>query len=171
MKTIKILFVALLLLAGTTSMAQQLKLAYINSNEIVSLMPEIKTVQEQMQTFEKELNDTYQGMQTELTNKATEYKKNAETWPDAVKAQKEKELNGISENIQTFNAAAEQDMQKKYSELMQPVLTKVQDAINAIGKENSITYILDTKNGTILYIDEASAINAAPLVKAKLGLK
>lgn len=170
MKTIKILIVSLFLFVGTTSMAQ-LKLAHLNSQEIISLMPDMADVQTNMQAFQKELSDTYEGMQAEYRTKMAELQKNVSTMANAIVSQKEKELNDIRTNIEAFSENAQQDLEKKRMELFQPVIKKVQDAIAAVGKENGFTYIIDSSTGSLVYIDEATAIDASTLVKTKLGIK
>lgn len=170
MKTIKILFVALLLITGATSMAQS-KLGYLNSEQVISIMPEMDTITKQLQAYEKELGDTFDAMQAEYTAKVTEFQKKSTTWSTAMQEQKAKEITSLRENITSYEEAARNDGSKKSQELLAPVYKRVQDAITAVGKENSFTYIFDTRAGALIYIDEATAINALPLVKTKLGIK
>lgn len=170
MKTIKILIVALLLTTSTSLMAQN-KLGYLNSGDVISSMPEMDSINNKLKSFEKELTDTFDAMQAEYSTKAAEFQKKSAEWTEAMQTQKVKELNSLRDNIQSFQEAAQTEGQKKSGELMEPVFKKIQDAINAVGKENGFTYIFDTRIGALIYIDEATAVNALPLVKAKLGIK
>ena len=60
-------------------------------------------------------------------------------------------------------------MQSKQLELLNPLIEKVQNAVNAVGKEKGFTYILDKATGTIVFIGD-NAIDITADVKAKLGL-
>ena len=61
-------------------------------------------------------------------------------------------------------------MSKKQQELLAPIQEKLRAAIKAVGDEKGYTYMLDNNPGIVLYTGN-SAIDATPLVKAKLGLK
>ena len=63
-----------------------------------------------------------------------------------------------------------QDMNKKQQELLAPIQEKLRNAIKAVGDEKGYAYIIDNNPGIVLYTGNA-AIDATPLVKAKLGLK
>ena len=60
-------------------------------------------------------------------------------------------------------------IQSKKEELYKPALEKANTAIQAVGKENNYTYIIDTSSSVLLYAKESE--NVLPLVKTKLGLK
>ena len=63
-----------------------------------------------------------------------------------------------------------EDLQKKQGELMQPVIAKVRNAIESVGKENGFSLIQDNASQVTLYF-AAPVEDVTPLVKAKLGLK
>lgn len=169
MKTVKFLLVALLFTSSATLMAQN-KFGYLNSREVISLMPELDTINSQLEAYQKELTSTFEAMQTEYTTKVADFQKNTAQWTQIMNDQKVKEINSLRDNIQSYQEAAQEDSAKKQQDLMEPVFKKVQDAINVVGKENSFTYVFDTSTGTLLFIDEATAINVLPLVKTKLGI-
>lgn len=170
--TLKISFAALLLFVGVSAFAQQqLKLGYINSAEVLSLMPERDSAQKNLEAYGKDLQDQFTGMQTEYSTKVQDYSKKAATYSDVIRQQVEKELTTLRSNIEEFTQIAQEDIAKKEQELMQPIIVKVRDAINSVGKDNSFTYIFDLSTGSLVFVNESSATNVLPLVKAKLGLK
>ena len=58
----------------------------------------------------------------------------------------------------------------KRAELLAPLLEKIQNAINAVGKEKGYTYIIDVATGATVYIG-TDAVDVTKDVKAKLGIK
>jgi outer membrane protein len=62
----------------------------------------------------------------------------------------------------------QQKVLKKREELYKPILDNIQNAINAIGKENNYTFIFDTGNGGLLFANEGD--NILELVRKKLGI-
>ena len=109
-------------------------------------------------------------MATEYQNKMQDYEANVATMSNLVKQSKEKEIVDIQNRIQQFQANAEQEFEAKRGELLAPILDKIQNAINAVGKEKGYTYILDLATGAAVYVGDA-ATDITKDVKAKLGVK
>ena len=82
---------------------------------------------------------------------------------------KMKEISDLEQRIQDFQESAQTSMQKKKEELYAPIIKKAEDAISAIAKEKSYSYIFDTSVGAFLYAQDSD--NVMSLVKTKLGLK
>lgn len=169
-KYFKVLFlgVALFVLSGVAN--AQMKIAYVNSAEILESMPESAKVKTNLEAYYNELQTQLQTMLTEYSNKVQDYEANQASLSNLVKQSKEKEIVDMENRIQQFRANAEDEMAKKQEELLKPVLDKVQNAINAVGKEKGYTYIIDNAGGTIVYLG-ADAIDASKDVKAKLNVK
>mgnify|MGYP002550591323 CR=1 FL=1 len=87
-KAIK-LTLAVVLVMGATSLFAQ-KFGRINTQEIIMAMPETKTMQENMDTFAKELSDNIETMNVEFNTKLQDFQKNYNTFSDAIKEVKEK---------------------------------------------------------------------------------
>ncbi len=154
----------------TMSAAAQVKLGHIETQKLIQSMPEFiasqKTMEAEQASVEKEL--TSLGEQFQL--KMGEYTKNMKTYSDIVRASKEQELQDLQKRVQSFQEIAQNNLEKKNQELMQPIITKATEAIKAVGKENGFTYILDMSAGGILYAAEGSQ-DILPLVKKKLGMQ
>ena len=172
MKTIRkgFLLLAIALLFSGAGFAQTtLKIGYLDSNKLMSMMPESDSAQVQVKKYAQGLQQQMQTMGAEYKNKVQEYQNNAGTMSDLIRQTKEKEIADLQQRIQAFQSSADQDIQKKQQQLYQPIIKKVKDAIAAVGKEYHYTYILDVSQGTVLYYDNGDDI--LPLVKKKLGLK
>jgi outer membrane protein len=108
-------------------------------------------------------------MTSEYEKKLTEYQTNAQVMAAPVRESKEEELGSLEQRIRDFQVKAQQSIQTKEQELMQPMLEKANTAIEAVAKENEYSYILDTSAGVVLYFPETDDI--LPLVKTKLGIQ
>jgi len=75
----------------------------------------------------------------------------------------------LSNRIEAFQSSAQEDLQKKEQELLQPIIDLAKKAIEEVAKEQGYTYILDTAYGIVLFADPSDDI--MPLVKKKLNLK
>jgi outer membrane protein len=145
------------------------KLGYIDSNELLELMPGKDSIQKVLQDYGKMLETQLQTMYAEYQTKVSDYQSNSNTMSDIIRQTKEKELADLETRIQTFQQQADTDLQDKQAELLQPLLDKAKNAINAVAKENGYTYIFDVGTGAFLYYEAGD--NILPKVKAKLGLK
>jgi outer membrane protein len=155
-----------LVLSSFTANAQ--KVAHINLDSLISIMPESKTAQAAVQEYAKQLEAEVTKMQAELQAKYEEYQLKSKDWAELVRASKEKELNDLNQRIQDFQQQAQQDYQKKSAELSKPVYDKAKKAIDQVAKENSYKYVLDTSTGLVLYNEATDDIIG--LVIKKLGI-
>ncbi len=149
-----------------TGMAQ--KFGHINANELLMAMPERETaekqIEEQAAIYEQELRN----MQTEMQKKYEEYQTKAETWPEAIRKSKEKEIRQMEQGLQEFSQTAQQDLAKLEEDLLTPLIDSARAAIEEVGAESGFTYIFDISTGATLY---NGGEDVMPLVKAKLGIE
>ena len=162
--------IALFLYSASGFSQAKLKFGHLNSNDLFALMPERDVAQKTLQDYSKQLEDQLVAMQDELEKKYTDYQANQATLTDVIKKTKEEELTAMQQRIQTFQTNAQQELQKKESELLKPIIEKAKKAIEEVAKENGYTYIFDTGNGMLLYWPK-DADDIISLVKTKLGIK
>ncbi|MDR2936669.1 MAG: OmpH family outer membrane protein [Rikenellaceae bacterium] len=161
---------AVLILCGSTGYAQQVKLGYVNSSLLISVMPERDSAQTKYQAFALELQDQLEGLETEMGTKLQKYQNEVNTYGEAIRAQKEKELNELSNRVNEFRQAAQQDLDEMEQTLMRPVIEKANEAIQKVAKDNGFTAIFDLAAGALLYYDTATMTDILPLVKTALNI-
>ena len=144
------------------------KFGYIDSNEILALMPETDSLQNELKAYADYLDQQMNAMAIEYQTKVTEYQENVNTMSDLIRQTKEKEITDLQERIQAFQQSADQDLGAKQAQLFNPLIEKVKNAISAVGKENGYTYIFDVGTGALVYYEMGD--NVLPLVKKKLGI-
>lgn len=163
----KIAVVGVALIASSYTANAQ-KMAHINLDSLITLMPESKTAQAAVQDYSKQLEQQITAMQTELQTKYQTYQTDSPNMAEVVKASKEKELNDLNQRLQDFQQQAQADYQKKSGELSKPVYEKAKKAVDAVAKENGFKYVLDTSTGLVIYNEPADDIIS--LVIKKLGI-
>jgi len=164
---VKLTIVSVIVLIGSFTVKAQ-KVAHVNLDSLISIMPESKTAQQAVQDYAKQLEQQVVAMQTELQSKYEAYQKDGANMAPIVKESKEKELNDLNQRIQDFQQQAQTDYQKKSAELSKPVYEKAKKAIDQVAKDNGFKYVLDTSTGIVLYNEPADDIIA--LVIKKLGI-
>jgi len=168
LKKLLIFFIAL---APIAAVAQNAKLAYLNSQEIFSAMPELAGIETQLSTKQEEISKNGQALVDEFNKKSEEFEK-ATTTSATVKQDQQKQLAQINERYQVYIQNSQQEMQQLQQQLLEPLNKKIADAIKAIGDENSYTFVFDvsTQQSPIVYVSP-TAVNITPLVKTKLGIQ
>ena len=169
-KLFRVLFLGIALFVMSGVAQAQVKLAHVNTAEILDVMPEKATAEKALEKYYGELQTQLQTMASEYQNKVQDYEANQATMSNLVKQSKEKEIVDIQNRIQQFQMNAESEFEAKRSELLAPILEKIQNAINSVGKEKGYTYIFDTATGAAVYVG-ADAVDCTNDVKAKLGIK
>ena len=160
----------LLLCALPIGLMAQDKLGHVNSQEIMSIMPELQVIQKTLNDLQTEWENTIVKMREEYYAKIKEYQEKQATMPESIKEARQSEIMEIEQRITTFQQQASADLQKKEQDLFEPVIQKVRDAINAVGAENNFTYIFDLGAQSIVYQSPKSN-DITALVKKKLDIK
>jgi len=163
----KIILITFLSIIAFNSNAQN-KFGHLDSQELLLLMPERKAAENSIADFAKTLEAQLTAMSAEYQQGLQEYQENEANYNDLVKKDKEAEILGLQQRIQTFQQDAQQSLAAKEQELLEPILSKARKAIEEVAKEGKYTYIFDKTGGTILYANESEDV--LPLVKKKLGL-
>ena len=161
-----LILVAVILGVGTVS-AQ--KFARINSQEIVFSMPEISEIEKNLQALEKDWKEQLEQIMVEFNNKQLEFEKSQATLSASMKQMKQKELQDLQQRFYENQQMADQELNKKKQELLEPVFNKVQEAINKVGKAGGYICVFDATSG-LVYVDEAQVTDIAPLVRKELGI-
>jgi len=168
----KLLTVALvavcIVFAGNAAKAQT-KIGYLNFDQLVQLMPEVKTIQTQLETYNKQFQDQYTAMTTEYQSKGQAYEAQRATMTDAVRTAKEAELQDLQKRIQAFQTDAQQKVQAKTSELSKPLFDKLRAAAAQVAKEKGYAYVINTAQTDLIVSPPGDDLMAD--VKAKLGVK
>lgn len=147
---LKTLAFILLVGFGLTGTAFAQKIGYANIEMILVYMPETKTMNQTLQTYEKKLGEQLQVKQQYAQQKYSEYlqlEQDGKLAP-ADKETREAELLKLDEEIQKQTATAQENLMKKRQDLLDPIVTKMQTQLKALAAEEGYDYILNTVDGS-----------------------
>ena len=162
-------FAAALLLIGTAVQAQ--KFGYINSQELIATMPEVKEANAEIETLKTQLQKRGENMLNAYETKARDLQQkqaNGEISPVQLETEAA-QLREEEQKILEYERTSQEKISKKGEDLFTPIQERVKQAIKDVAAEQGYTYIFDTSLGIILYADESTDVT--PLVKAKLGIQ
>ena len=164
----KKLIVFLMMVLPLGAFAQDVKIAFVNTQEVITAMPELAAMEKQMTEINENYKKELKQMQDEYQKKYSDYIAQQDSLTENIKLRRMQEIQDIQERINNFLQVAEQDVQKKQQELFTPIQQKVQTTIKAVDDEKGYMYIIDP---SVLLYKGTSAVDATPFVKSKLGLK
>jgi len=165
---IRLLSMALLIGAGLQLQAQ--KFGFMNSQEIIQSMAEVKEANANIETYKTQLQKKGQEMLQALQTKyqaLQQKEQQGELSPKQIQTEAE-QLKAEEVKIAQFEQDSQQNMIDKSETLLKPIRDKIQNAINEVAEENGFDYIFDASLGMILYADEATDVSQ--YIKAKLSL-
>lgn len=168
MKHVKKIAVAIVLFIAATSFTNaQSKVAHIDVQKLLSEMPEMKSAESEL----KKLSETYQAdiqaSTTELRNKYTQYENEAGAKSKEENEKRAVELQGIQKSINDFQQNAQQEMQKKQTELFGPISERAKIAIEKVAAAQGYDYVIDAQVGSGLIV--AKGKDLLNEVKQELG--
>ncbi len=149
-----ILFVAVGILAGWSNSYAQLKIAYINSQRILSEYPEAQQIQKKLDEIRAGYEAEYNKMLKQYEQLAKEIENQSLLLSPEKKAEKEKQLQDLGMQIEKYRyekLGPQGEFYKKNMELTQPLYDKIDQIIQKIGNEENYDYILDVVQGVVLF--------------------
>lgn len=162
---IKKILLAILIALPSLAFAQ--KFGTVNTEQILTSLPDMKDVQAQIEAASKKYEDEFANLQAEMQKRFTEYQSMDESTPQVIRDRRVQELQEFNQKIEEFRATATQDLQQQQQRLMAPIQEKVMNAVNAVGAEGGFTMIFESYVPVYIGTD---AVDVTPMVKAKLGL-
>lgn len=161
-QVIKIAIAAFLLFAAPQVGAAQ-KIAHINRDSLIKIMPDYKIITDSLTKYELTVKQILDGMEREYEAKAMEYDslKKAGALSQLREQLYMKQLSDMQQNYAAYGAAADEEFATIQQSLILPLFKKVDDAIAAVAKEQGYSYVLDSSKslGVVLYAKENDIFN------------
>ena len=171
MKT-KVILLMFLMTFGAFSLQAQTKktkVAVINTQNILQLMPEYDSASVAMQEKYALMEQQLQVMMQDLQNKQTIYEQQKDSLTPMWKSMRMQEIQDLQARTQQFQQNAQQELTDFQNELIAKILKKIEAAVKDVAEENEFTHVIDNSQQVLLYFDESFDIT--DLVKKKLNLK
>jgi outer membrane protein len=160
-----ITLVAIAVLSISTVSAQ--KYGHLNAQEVLKGMAEYSSAQQEMERYGKQKEKELKMMQSSFKSDYEKYEAQAKTLSPEIRESRESDLLETQQTIQAFQQKVQEKLQSKEVELLEPIIKKVREAITAVGKANSFTYIFDTSVGALLYFEGGNDVTE--LIKKQLA--
>ena len=164
----KIILIAAMAVMSIAASAQDLKLAYVDFNEIIMLMPEMDQARATLEENQKTNEEILMAMYEEYQAKAQQFQQKASTWTPAIRESMEREIMDIQSRLEQTQQSLQQEMQQLQNSLQAPIYEKAQNTVNEIAKSKGIAAVFEM--GSLLYVDPAQLINLTAEARVALNI-
>jgi outer membrane protein len=146
--------IALFLLLIPTLGFADTKIGYVNSNRIMAEFEPVRDIQIELEKEQRKLEIEFNRILENIDSLRQDYERQRLLMSAERKQNREQEIINLERTAQEFQMkkfGPEGDITRMQNQKLQPVLEKVQTAIDLIAKERGFDYILDAMTGSILY--------------------
>ncbi|MCF8276401.1 MAG: OmpH family outer membrane protein [Flavobacteriales bacterium] len=166
-----VLAIAVMMMVPSLVSAQ--KIGYADINAILSVMPENKKINEDLQIYGTGLQKRLDDMKAQMEGIVTEFNRVLAAGDTAKALELQKQGMEGDKQIREAAAQAEQQLAQKRSESLQPVLQKIRGAMEIVAKRKGFEYIMNSVDGSgtsiVLWGPDGHDITRD--VVAELGIK
>lgn len=162
-------FLILILMLAPMSLLAQ-KFGYVNSAEIIQVMPEYAKAIKDVQALEKMYTDEFNSIRTELEKKGTEFEKmQQDSVPENILKRRYEDLMQLEQRLQQYAQEVQANLARAEQEEMVAIQTKLRDTLDVVGREGGYVCIFDLSGG-MPYVSKTLCEDVTMKVRTKLGI-
>lgn len=169
-KTTLMLF-AFSMLFGMQELMAQVKIGYANPGRILSALPEVEQVDQQIQSLLEEKDQQLEQRAEQLQQIFTEYEENMNAMSDQERADREGELIELNDQFTEERESMMNEVGQRRAELMQPIIEKMNVAMQEVAQEMNLDLILNEGTATgdmIVFYANSEQLNITDRIIEKL---
>ena len=152
MKTTKKLFLLIVILMNSVSTYSQ-KFAYVDSDYILSKMPEFVQAEEKIDDFSKEWQSEIESAYEEVEQMYRDYQSEQILLTSEMKTKREESIIEKEKSVQDLQQkyfGNNGELYKKRQELIRPIQDRILDAIQQLADSNKYSIIFDASSDLIM---------------------
>ncbi|MEW6659278.1 MAG: OmpH family outer membrane protein [Thermodesulfobacteriota bacterium] len=151
------------LLAG----AADVKIGVVDSSDILGKSAEGKKIQDILKRKSDELGRDLQRQDQEIGRMVEDFRKQAAVMKEDAKKKRQEELNKRASEFQRRVQEADKQLAQLEQKEKEPLLNKLQQAVNAVAQENKLDLVLDRRLSGLLFF--SPALDITEKVRSRFG--
>jgi outer membrane protein len=161
--------IALALGAAPAHAQAGLKIGFVNSQRILAEAPGVAQVQQTLQGELARLRAPLDSMEQRLNSANQALQQQSATLTPQVREQRQNELQQQYVAYQQRGQQIQEQAQQRQQQLIAPVMQQINTTIEAVRREGSFTFIVDSSSGGILAVDPTLDITDRVLQRLRPG--
>jgi outer membrane protein len=143
----KVITLITIALFNVMTVNSQSKVGHINTQKLISSMPEMTIVQIELEKLLKQYSNEYRNMEQTVESKREQYLKEYDAQTIEENKSRNDEIRSLLQNINNFKNGIQFELSKKEKELTTPLIQLANEAIIKVGKAQGFDYVLDSTDG------------------------
>ncbi|UZO80426.1 OmpH family outer membrane protein [Aquimarina sp. ERC-38] len=166
-----VLTIAWFTLFSTAVLMGQSKVGTIDTEYILSQMPELTKVQEDLKTYNTKLEAELKEKVEVYQAKVAAYQKEVATLTDPMKKTKQDEIIKLENDITKFRNNGTQLVQIEQDRLLQPLYQKIGKTLEEIAKAEKYTQVFTISTSGLAYLDPKFDVTQSVIKKLGIVVK
>lgn len=158
-------------LAGTVG-AQQQKIGYVDTDDILSQMPEYENIQQKLRLISSDWNSELKKLDEEIEQLKADFQAKKVLFTEEQRTEKKNQIQTLSDQRQQYleqKFGAKGDYFQKQKDLLGPIQKSVFDAINTVAEKENFDFVFDQAQNTGLLFGKKE-FNLNEKVLEQLGI-
>ena len=144
-----------LIFAPLWTAAADFKIGVVDSSDILMQYSDGKKIQDTLKRKSEVLSKNLQRQEQEIGRAMEDFQKQAGVMKEEAKKKRQEELSKRASDFQRKVQDADKQMTVLEQKEMEPVLKKLEQAVNDVAKENKLDIVLDKRRSGLLYMNPA----------------
>lgn len=170
---LRYLKVGLLVLIGVFTVAdiyaQQQKIGYVNTDAILSRIPEYQGIDQQLRQLSQEWKRELDRMDEEINRLREDFEAKEILYTEEVRKQRQEEIRQLVQQREQYleqKFGADGDYYAQQKKLLEPIQRKIFQAINVVAEREGYDFVFDrSENTTMLYFAQEWNLNDEVLLE------
>ncbi|HKJ34608.1 MAG TPA: OmpH family outer membrane protein [Balneolales bacterium] len=148
----------LMILFPVMSQAQNMRIGYMNPQKVLNALPEKAVIQKKLNAYLQQKQKDYSKKAADLQTQIQAYQKKKASMSKAENQKEQSRLNNLTQNLDKYRSSIQDDLQTKRSQLLSPVLDRINKAIKSVADSMNLDFVLnkETSQGEtiLMYVSQ-----------------
>lgn len=164
----RIALICLAWIAITAVWAQTPTFGYYSLDQVLQSLPAYQQAETQLSQLKKQYADELDMAQQEFSSKYEAFLEGQNTFAPNIRSKRQAELEQLIRQNQTFRDEAVRLLKQAREQAHRPILEKVQTAVNILGSELQLDFIVNTDQQALTYINPEKGKNLTEILILRL---
>ncbi|MBF0565541.1 MAG: OmpH family outer membrane protein [Nitrospirae bacterium] len=159
--TVALFLMAAVLLMGSAAMAD--KIGFVDFSKVVDESEQGKKASASLESFIKSHEAKLEEKKKTIDTQNADFEKKKSAMSEDAKKKKQEEIQSMARELNRSVQEVQEEFQKKKQELYKDIVKDIRDIVNAMGKEEGYTAILDARQS--IYILDSTDLTSKVIKK------
>ena len=149
--------------------APSLTYGYFSYNDVLQAIPDYMAAQRNIAALKTQYESEMKRSEDEFNKKYVEFLDGQRDFAPSILKKRQAELQDMMAKNVAFKEESVRLLAKAEKDLMEPVTNKLKAAIQHVGKELKLAFVLNTDNNALPYVDETLGRNITEEIKKAIN--